>query len=285
MPDIGGIEVVEFVRSQDKLRSLPIVVVTTRGDEGSRTRALAAGATRFMTKPFTPETILAEVRALLGGAAGARGMSDALDSREFLAGYLAEVEEHLSASATRLLAARRAGRARQGATPAAVRELFRSLHTIKGLSAMVGVEPIVDIAHEMETLLRERRSRRRAAREGRRSSALLEGVRAIEDAGPRARRSASRVPRRARARCSRRSCAAREGQRPRGAEAANAIAPRAEAVLSKLRPPSASSSLEARARRAAGRCGSTSCRTPERAARGAHHHHRARAALRASASS
>jgi two-component system, chemotaxis family, chemotaxis protein CheY len=65
MPDIGGIEVVEFIRSQDRLRDLPIIIVTTRGDETSRNRALAAGATRFMTKPFTPESILAEVRALL----------------------------------------------------------------------------------------------------------------------------------------------------------------------------------------------------------------------------
>ena len=65
MPDIGGIEVVEFIRSQDKLRSLPIIIVTTRGDEASRARALEAGATRFMTKPFTPDAILAEVRALL----------------------------------------------------------------------------------------------------------------------------------------------------------------------------------------------------------------------------
>jgi two-component system chemotaxis response regulator CheY len=65
MPDIGGIEVVEFVRGQDSLRSLPIIVVTTRGDEGSRTRALQVGADRFLTKPFTPEGLLAEVRALL----------------------------------------------------------------------------------------------------------------------------------------------------------------------------------------------------------------------------
>jgi two-component system, chemotaxis family, chemotaxis protein CheY len=65
MPDIGGIEVVEFVRGQDALRTLPIIIVTTRGDEGSRTRSLQAGADRFLTKPFTPETLLAEVRALL----------------------------------------------------------------------------------------------------------------------------------------------------------------------------------------------------------------------------
>jgi two-component system, chemotaxis family, chemotaxis protein CheY len=65
MPDIGGIEVLEFVRSQDQLKKLPIVVVTTRGDEASRANALAAGASRFMTKPFTPEEILTEARVLL----------------------------------------------------------------------------------------------------------------------------------------------------------------------------------------------------------------------------
>lgn len=65
MPDIGGIEVVEFVRGQDTLRHLPIVIVTTRGDEASRSKALEAGADRFMTKPFTPDSILSEVKNLL----------------------------------------------------------------------------------------------------------------------------------------------------------------------------------------------------------------------------
>ncbi|MBX3466714.1 MAG: response regulator [Planctomycetes bacterium] len=65
MPDIGGIEVLEFVRGHERLKDLPIIVITTRGDEDSRARALAAGATRFMTKPFSPEGLLAEVRALL----------------------------------------------------------------------------------------------------------------------------------------------------------------------------------------------------------------------------
>jgi two-component system chemotaxis response regulator CheY len=73
MPDIGGIEVVEFIRGQDQLRNLPIIIVTTRGDDASRARALEAGATQYMTKPFTPEAILEEVRALLSGAAGAGG--------------------------------------------------------------------------------------------------------------------------------------------------------------------------------------------------------------------
>jgi two-component system chemotaxis response regulator CheY len=71
MPDIGGYEVIEFIRGQDKLLNLPILVVTTRGDDGSRARALAAGATRFMTKPFAPEALVGEVRALIGTRPGA----------------------------------------------------------------------------------------------------------------------------------------------------------------------------------------------------------------------
>jgi two-component system chemotaxis response regulator CheY len=65
MPDIGGYEVLEFVRGQDELRNVPIIVVTTRGDEESRSRSLEAGATRFVTKPFAPAELLAEVRSLL----------------------------------------------------------------------------------------------------------------------------------------------------------------------------------------------------------------------------
>jgi two-component system chemotaxis response regulator CheY len=65
MPDVGGIEVIEFVRSQDHLRTLPILVVTTRGDDDNRTRVLAAGASGFLAKPFTPPQILDEARRLM----------------------------------------------------------------------------------------------------------------------------------------------------------------------------------------------------------------------------
>jgi two-component system chemotaxis response regulator CheY len=46
MPDISGIEVLEFVRAQDNLKSLPIIVVTTRGDEASRASAHKPGGGR-----------------------------------------------------------------------------------------------------------------------------------------------------------------------------------------------------------------------------------------------
>lgn len=65
MPDVGGIEVIEFVRAQDRLRTLPILIVTTRGDDDSRGQVMAAGASSFLAKPFIPAEILAEVRRLL----------------------------------------------------------------------------------------------------------------------------------------------------------------------------------------------------------------------------
>jgi two-component system chemotaxis response regulator CheY len=81
MPDVGGVEVVEFIRSQDKLRELPILIVTTRGDEESRSRVLAAGASRFLTKPFTPDVILGEVVGLLRGASAGGAVSGASAAR------------------------------------------------------------------------------------------------------------------------------------------------------------------------------------------------------------
>jgi two-component system chemotaxis response regulator CheY len=65
MPDLGGLEVIEFVRAQDQLRTLPILIVTTRGDAENKTRLLAAGASGFLAKPFAPEQILEAVRGLL----------------------------------------------------------------------------------------------------------------------------------------------------------------------------------------------------------------------------
>jgi two-component system, chemotaxis family, sensor kinase CheA len=76
-----------------------------------------------------------------------------VDLADFLPAYLSEVEELMSASRAHLLALEAA--ARQGSPrPRLVRDLFRALHTIKGLSAMIDVEPIVSISHWMESALR-----------------------------------------------------------------------------------------------------------------------------------
>lgn len=67
MPDMHGIEVLKFVRKQRQYCDLPVIVLTTRGDDSSRATAAGAGATTYMTKPFTPQTLAATARALLSG--------------------------------------------------------------------------------------------------------------------------------------------------------------------------------------------------------------------------
>ena len=100
------------------------------------------------------------------------------DRQEFVAGYLAEAEEHLLAANQQLLAVE-AALHKNEAHPRAVRDLFRALHTLKGLSAMIGVDPVVDIAHEMEAVLRvaDRGSGRLSLSA---VEVLLKGVKAIE---------------------------------------------------------------------------------------------------------
>lgn len=65
MPDMHGLDVIRFLRSHDRYRGLPVIVLTTRGDESSRQAALDAGASMYLTKPFTPATLLSSVRELL----------------------------------------------------------------------------------------------------------------------------------------------------------------------------------------------------------------------------
>jgi two-component system chemotaxis response regulator CheY len=70
MPDMHGLDVLRFVRTHDRYKDVPVMVLTTRGDVASRGAALHAGASAYMTKPFSPAALLAAVTELvtLGGA-------------------------------------------------------------------------------------------------------------------------------------------------------------------------------------------------------------------------
>jgi two-component system chemotaxis sensor kinase CheA len=100
-----------------------------------------------------------------------------VDLGEFVSGFLAESDDLLSAASSALLAIEAAQKTGKG-SPRSVREAFRALHTIKGLSSMVGVEPVVSLAHQMEALLR--RADQGGALDAHAVDALLQGVRAIE---------------------------------------------------------------------------------------------------------
>ena len=66
MPDMHGIDVLKFVRGHRIHKDVPVIVLTTRGDDASRATATAAGATTYLTKPFAPNVLAGAARALLG---------------------------------------------------------------------------------------------------------------------------------------------------------------------------------------------------------------------------
>jgi DNA-binding response OmpR family regulator len=65
MPRVDGIALVKAVRADDALRTLPVIVVTERGELDSRVEGIEAGADDYLIKPFSPRELLARARAVL----------------------------------------------------------------------------------------------------------------------------------------------------------------------------------------------------------------------------
>lgn len=66
MPKKDGYQVCQEVKSDPDLKDIYIIMLTAKGQQADRERALSAGADEFITKPFSPLEILARVKALLG---------------------------------------------------------------------------------------------------------------------------------------------------------------------------------------------------------------------------
>ena len=65
MPDMHGIEVLQFMRKSKSHRHIPVIVLTTRIDDFSKAATLAAGATLYMMKSFEPRELAANALKLL----------------------------------------------------------------------------------------------------------------------------------------------------------------------------------------------------------------------------
>lgn len=66
MPDMNGLDVLKFVLAHPKYQGLPIVILTTRGDEEMRLQAIQDGAALYLTKPFKPQSLAESIRDCLG---------------------------------------------------------------------------------------------------------------------------------------------------------------------------------------------------------------------------
>jgi two-component system chemotaxis response regulator CheY len=67
MPDINGLELVSFIRKNEKYARFPLVIVSTEGSERDRDKGLGLGADAYMVKPFDPEMLRQVVVDLLSG--------------------------------------------------------------------------------------------------------------------------------------------------------------------------------------------------------------------------
>src|SRR5438477_3102790 len=65
LPHVDGLEVCKRVRSDEATAALPIIMLTARGDESERIVGLEIGADDYLSKPFSPNELVARVRALL----------------------------------------------------------------------------------------------------------------------------------------------------------------------------------------------------------------------------
>jgi DNA-binding response OmpR family regulator len=105
LPDGSGFEICEAIRAQSRA---PVMMLTARGEEEDLVRALDLGADDYLTKPFSPRTLLARVKALLrraglesGGAASAGAFSLDLEAHQLRVGDAVPVK--LTRLETRLM--------------------------------------------------------------------------------------------------------------------------------------------------------------------------------------
>jgi len=62
MPDIDGFEVLHMIR---EISSVPVIMLTAKGEEDDRVRGLELGADDYVTKPFSPRELVSRVKAVL----------------------------------------------------------------------------------------------------------------------------------------------------------------------------------------------------------------------------
>jgi two-component system, OmpR family, alkaline phosphatase synthesis response regulator PhoP len=65
LPNVDGLEICRRLKSDDKTRHIPIIMLTAKSEESDMVAGLELGADDYMTKPFSPRELLARVKAIL----------------------------------------------------------------------------------------------------------------------------------------------------------------------------------------------------------------------------
>jgi DNA-binding response OmpR family regulator len=65
LPGMNGLEVCRALRAEQETSALPIIMLTARGEEQERVRGLELGADDYISKPFSPNELVARIRAVV----------------------------------------------------------------------------------------------------------------------------------------------------------------------------------------------------------------------------
>lgn len=65
MPDINGLELINFVKNNPRYNHIPLIIVTTEKSNEDKERGLALGASDYVTKPFKPEELQGAITKVL----------------------------------------------------------------------------------------------------------------------------------------------------------------------------------------------------------------------------
>jgi len=65
LPTLSGLEVCRQIRRNTEAGNLPVIMLTARGEESDRVRGLDCGADDYVVKPFSPNELMARIRAVL----------------------------------------------------------------------------------------------------------------------------------------------------------------------------------------------------------------------------
>ncbi|MDA8329521.1 MAG: phosphate regulon transcriptional regulator PhoB [Betaproteobacteria bacterium] len=65
LPGMSGIELARIFRSDARMKNVPIIMLTARGDERDKVLGLETGADDYITKPFSPRELSARIKAVL----------------------------------------------------------------------------------------------------------------------------------------------------------------------------------------------------------------------------
>jgi len=78
LPDIEGTEICKIIRSSEKYKYLPIIMLTAKGEELDKVLGLELGADDYLAKPFSPRELVARIKAVLRRSEVSNANSDFL---------------------------------------------------------------------------------------------------------------------------------------------------------------------------------------------------------------